>query len=186
MRRKLPIALSLFAVIGLTLVVWAVFSTPVDKPSALQAAPNAPLKQPNLSLWVPEEELKVWDPMNPNVNPVPWRVFELKRDNGERSADFRHTAIGKQVRVEGIAWGYEVKTELPKSRVIFEGGTVLVNGVDFNKPEIRGKSVRVFGSLRLETMPHPGFARQFPNYYCIDAKSFEIIDQIAEPNVVLD
>src|SRR5690606_25750934 len=155
-------------------------------PFTLRAAEKPPGDKPNLSLWVPEEVLRVWDPVNPNVSPVPWRVFGPKRADGERSAEFRHAAVGKRDQVEGIGWGYEVKTELPKSRVVFEGGTVLVKGVDFNKPEVRGKLVRVVGNLSLESMPHRGFERQFPNYYVIDAESFEVIETVTEPKVVLD
>lgn len=154
--------------------------------STVHAAGDESVKKTNLSLWVPEEELRVWDPVNPNVNPVPWRVYGPTKDGGQRSVEFRHQAVGKRVRVEGIGWGYDVDTDLPKSRVIFEGGTVLVHGVDFNKPEVRGKLVRVVGSLRRETIPHPGFERSFPHYYRIDAASFEVIDNVTDPQVVLD
>ncbi len=73
--------------------------------------------------------------------PVPWRVYGSTPDDSRGRADFRHTAVGKRVRVEGLAWGYDVDTELQKSRVIFEGGTVLVKGVDFNKPTVHGRIV---------------------------------------------
>jgi hypothetical protein len=142
-------------------------------------------KEPNLSLWVPEEELAVWDPVNPNVNPVPWRVFGPIPDEGKRTAAFRHTAIDQQVRVEGLAWGYDVETELPTSRVVFEGGTVLVEGVDFHRADVLGKTVRVVGTLRLEWMPQRGFERQFPRYYCLEAESFEVIERVTDPRVVL-
>jgi hypothetical protein len=79
-----------------------------------------------------------------------------------------------------------VKTDLPKSRVVFEGGTVLVKGADFNKPETRGRCVRVVGTLRLGEVPHRGFERRFPHYYFIDAESSEVIDRVAEPNVILE
>ena len=79
----------------------------------------------------------------------------LGSDRRQRPADFRHTAVGKRVRVEGIGWGYDVQTDLPTSRVVFEGGTILVRGVDFNKPAVRGKVVRVVGTLRLASMQHP-------------------------------
>lgn len=39
--------------------------------AARQAAEKDPVTKPNLSLSVPDEELRVWDPVNPNVNPVP-------------------------------------------------------------------------------------------------------------------
>jgi hypothetical protein len=101
---------------------------------------------------------------------------------------FPRTGSGRElfaIRVEGLAWGYGVKTELPTSRAVFEGGTVLVDGVDFNQPDVRGKLVRVTGVLRLKWMPHAGFERQLPNYYCIEAESFEVIDQVSDPKVVL-
>ena len=47
--------------------------------------------------------------------------------------------------------------------------------------------VSLLGSLRRKTIPHRrSFERQFPNYYCIDAESFEVIDPIVDPKVVLD
>jgi RNA polymerase sigma factor (sigma-70 family) len=151
------------------------------KPSPEEAASN-----PNLHLRVPEEELRVWDPVNPNVNPVPFRVYGPKGADGVRKDQFRHEAIGKRVRVEAIAWGYDVETEGPKSRVVFEGGIVLVKGVDFNKPEIRGRCISVVGTLRLGQMPHRGSERMLPNYYFIDAESFRVIDKVSEPNVILE
>jgi hypothetical protein len=150
---------------------------------SVQAAENGP-KKPNLSLWVPDQELQVWDPVNPNVNPVPWRVYSSSDDSPRGRAEFRHLAVGKRVCVEGLAWGHDVHTDLPKSRVVFEGGTVLVKGVNFNKAEVRGRIVRVVGTLLIESMPHSGFERQFPRYYCIDAEAFEIIEQATAPQVV--
>jgi hypothetical protein len=184
MRRRLPIAVSLCVFV---VVLGAVLRMPLDGRSGLQAAEDAPGKKANLSLWVPEEELKVWDPVNVNVNPVPWRVYRLKGDDGQRPGKFRHTAVGKAVCVEGIAWGYDVETNLPKSRVIFEGGTVLVKGVDFNKPDVRGRCVRLTGTLRLGSMYSLGqhFERKLPNYYYIDARSFDIVDRVTEPSVIL-
>lgn len=187
MRRILRIALSVFTLFGLAIALRTLFGTPADNRAALQAAQNAPDNKPNLSLWVPEEELRVWDPVNPNVNPIPFRVLGPKGKDGERSAQFRHEAIGKRVRVEGIAWGYDgFKTAIPKSRVVFEGGTVLVKGVELNKPAVRGKMVRVVGTLGREVIPREGFNRGFPDYYFIDAKSFEVIEKAAEPNVILE
>lgn len=92
--------------------------------------------------------------------------------------------MGKRVQVEGLAWGYDVDTHIPKSRVVFEGGTVLVKGVDFNKPELRGRIVRIVGTLLLESMSQPGFKRQLPNYYCIESETFEVIEQSTKPKVV--
>lgn len=181
-RRLFPIAL-LFAAACMAIVAWGSFGASAEESTTVRVVEDRTSKMPNLSLWVPEEELQVWDPVNPNVNPVPWRVFG-PIDDEERSAAFRHTAIDQRVRVEGLAWGYESRAEVPTSRVVFEGGTVLVDGVDFNKPEIRGKSVRVIGVLRLRSFPHRGFERQFPNYYCIESESFEVIDQVADPKVV--
>ena len=170
MRRTLPMAMwVLFMASGGMGLLWGLGRMPFRGSASLQAAEAAPRKKFNLHLWVPEEELKVWDPVNVNVNPVPWRVYGAKRDDGVRTSLFRHTAIGKSVRVEGIAWGYDVETDLPTSRVIFEGGTVMVRGEDFNRPEIRGKCVRVIGTLRLGTKTRRGFDLQYPNYYYIDA-----------------
>jgi hypothetical protein len=186
MRPALPTAFLLLAATGAALVLGEFSRTSPVGPAAVLAAEPAPARKTNLSLWVPEEELTVWDPMNPNVNPVPWRVYGAMRDDGRRESMFRHTAVGKRVRVEGIAWGYDVETDLPKSRVLFEGGVVLVRGVDFNRPQVRGRSVRVVGTLRLGAMPSPGFRRQYPNYYFLESESFMILDRVAEPNVVLE
>lgn len=174
----------LLVLAGFTAALWINGTVELERNVALHAAENGPSKKSNLSLWVPDEELLVWDPVNPNVNPVPWRVYASSVDDPRTSAEFRHLAVGKRVRVEGLAWGYDVDTDLPKSRVVFEGGTVLVKNVDFNKADVRGRVVRVVGTLLLESMPHAGFDPQFPNYYCIDAESFEIIGQAAEPKVV--
>lgn len=155
-----------------------------DRIAADQAAKNDPVEKPNLSLWIPDEELGVWDPVNTNVNPVPWRVYAPSNADPNGSAEFRHLAVGKRVRVEGLAWGYDVNTLMPKSRVVFDGGTVLVKGVDFHKPEVRGRVVRVVGTLLLESMSQPGVSRQLPKYYCLAAESFEVIEQSTEPHVV--
>ncbi len=139
----------------------------------------------DLTVRVPAADLDIWDPINVNVNPIPWRVSGPARDNGVRTSEFRHQAIGARVRVEGIAWGYDVKTDAPKSRVLFEGGVVLIKDVDFNRPGVRGKAVRVEGTLRREAFAgHPGFERRFAEYYYIDATSFEIIDAVMVPEVV--
>ena len=184
MSRQFRMWAGMLASVGLAVVLAVSSGKPFARGIDAQAADNGPAKKPNLSLWVPDEELRVWDPVNPNVNPVPWRVYGSTADDPRRRAEFRHTSVGKRVCVEGLAWGYDVDTDLPKSRVIFEGGTVLVKAVDFNKPEVRGRIVRVVGTLLLETMPHPGFERQFPNYYCIDAESLEIIERASEPDVI--
>ena len=186
MRRTLPMAMwVLFMASGGMGLLWGLGRMPFRGSASLQAAEAAPRKKFNLHLWVPEEELKVWDPVNVNVNPVPWRVYGAKRDDGVRTSLFRHTAIGKSVRVEGIAWGYDVETDLPTSRVIFEGGTVMVRGEDFNRPEIRGKCVRVIGTLRLGTKTRRGFDLQYPNYYYIDATTYDVLEQVGEPKVIL-
>lgn len=152
---------------------------------AARAAEGDPAKRPNLSLWVPDEELRVWDPVNPNVNPVPWRVFGPRRPDGLRADRFRHAAVGERVRVEGIGWGHDAKSDLPQSHVVFAGGTVLVAGADLNRPDVKGRPVRVVGTLRLGQMPRAGFQRQFPNYYYLDATGFEVIDRVTDPRVVL-
>ena len=162
-----------------------ILAHPRGRHPAARAADDS-VNKPNLSLWVPAEELTVWDPVNTNVNPVPWRVLGPVRGDGQRSAEFRHAALGKRVRVEGIGWGYDVKTDLPKSRVVFEGGTVLVKGVDLNEPALHGKIVRVVGTLRLGTMEHPGFTLTHPNYYFLEAESAKVVDRVTEPNVVLE
>ncbi len=102
----------------------------------------------------------------------------------QRPCGVSASCLGKHVQVEGLAWGYDVNTLMPKSRVIFDGGTVLVKGVDFNKAEVRGRVVRVVGTLLLESMSLPGVSRQLPKYYCIEAKSFEVVEQATDPRVV--
>lgn len=185
MRRTVKVTVLVLVVAGAATVLWPFLRTSGDRHAAAQGAENASPAKSNLHAWVPEEELTVWDPMNVNVTPVPWRVYGKKRVDGVRASMFRHTAIGKSVRVEGIAWGYDVETDLPTSRVIFEGGTVLVRGMDFNQPRIRGKSVRVIGTLRRGTMTRMGFHIQYPHYYYIDARTFDMLDQVVEPNVIL-
>src|SRR3712207_3899893 len=127
MRRTIPLSLALLALAAA--VIGSLAGGPGGGGTTTHAAAPAAGKS-NLSLWVPEEELTVWDPVNPNVNPVPWRVYGgPARPDGTRPDQFRHAAVGRRVRVEGIAWGYDVKTDLPKSRVLFEGGAALVKGV---------------------------------------------------------
>jgi hypothetical protein len=184
MRRIGQVTVRVLVVFGAATVLWPLLRGGDGHMAAL-AGGNASSKTSNLHLWVPEEELTVWDPINVNVNPVPWRVYGKKREDGVRESMFRHTAVGKSVRVEGIAWGYDVETDLPTSRVVFEGGTVLVRGVDFTHPAMRGKSVRVIGTLRRGTMTPRRFVRQYPHYYYIDARTFKALDRVVEPNVIL-
>jgi hypothetical protein len=185
MRRTAQVTLLVLAVAGAVAGLWPFLRGGGGSHAVALGGQNALSKKFNLHLWVPEEDLTVWDPINVNVNPVPWRVYGKTRDDGVRESTFRHTAIGKSVRVEGIAWGYDVKTDLPTSRVIFEGGTVMVRGMDFNHPAIRGKSVRVIGTLRRGTMPRRGFDLQYPHYYYVDARTFNLLDRVVEPNVIL-
>lgn len=137
------------------------------------------------TMRVPAADLGIWDPINVNVNPVPWRVSGPADADGVRPSQFRHQALGACVQVEGIAWGYDVKTEAPRSRILFDGGVVLIKGADLNRPEVHGKLVRAVGTLRREFFKsHPGFDRQFPEYYFIDVTTFEIIDAVTSPEIV--
>jgi len=143
-----------------------------------------------ITVRVPAADLRIADLMNPNVNPIPWRVFDPTPEQGQRAATFRHQAIGEEVVVEGIAWGYVLEPEKAppgtlQSRVLFEGGLVLVKGADFNQPEIHGRLVRVEGTLQREMMPGRFRSyREFPLHYFIDVSSFEVVDAVTDPHVV--
>lgn len=153
---------------------------------AVEAAEKAG-DEPNLSFSVPEEELGIWDPINPKINPVPWYVHLPEAGEGQPSSMLRHMAIGKRVQAEGIAWGYDTsEPPFPKSQLIFDGGTVLVKGADFTAKETKGKTVRVVGTLRLHppTM-RPGIYRPTPKFYYIDAESVELVSAVSEPHVTV-
>src|SRR5690606_20729968 len=64
-----------------------------------------------ITVRVPAADLRIADLMNPNVNPIPWRVFDPTPEQGQRTATFRHQAIGEEIVVEGIAWGYVLEPE---------------------------------------------------------------------------
>lgn len=171
----------------LSLCLFATLCVPAfsqDTKSA-NVVPDTGAAKPNLHLWVPDEEMKVWDPINTNVNPVPWRLKKELPGPQNNQDIMRHHAIGKAVRVEGIAWGYDVKTEMPKSRIIFEGGTVLVDGIDLNAATYRGRLVQIVGTLELRSMAHADLKRALPFYYCVNASEVNLLSQVSEPKPVL-
>jgi hypothetical protein len=175
-------------VAGMMLFRWTARPTADDAQTPAAAADADTLTE--ITVRVPAADLRIWDPVNPNVNPIPWRVFTPADDQNERTATFRHQALGEAVVVEGIAWGYVPRPEAatsgaPQSRVLFEGGVVLIKGADFNHPEIHGRLVRVEGTLRREIIPGRfRFHREFPEYYFVDASNFAVIDAVSDPHVV--
>ena len=173
---------------GMMLFRWTARPTADDEQAIAAGADADTLTE--ITVRVPAADLRIWDPMNPNVNPIPWRVFTPADDQNERTATFRHQALGEAVVVEGIAWGYvprpgSAPSDAPQSRVLFEGGVVFVKGADFNQPEIHGRLVRVEGTLQREMIPgRLRFHREFPEYYFVDAGSFAVIDAVTDPRVV--
>jgi hypothetical protein len=172
---------------GVMLASWA-WSSAADDSRRSRAASDADALA-EITLRVPAADVRIWDPMNPNVNPIPWRVYGPAGNEDDRTAQFRHQAIGEVIVVEGIAWGYVHEpgtphSGVPTSRVLFEGGVLLAKGADFNQPDIHGRLVRIEGTLQREAIPgHPGFKRQFPEYYFVDVTDFALIEAVTDPHV---
>ncbi|MEQ8785654.1 MAG: hypothetical protein RIC55_05125 [Pirellulaceae bacterium] len=121
-------------------------------------------------------------------------------------------AVGKRVRVEGVGWhpspdSNQREGPPPESwpRVIFEGGTIYLRGVDFDKADAHGRLVRVVGTLkphdelnaRLEALHEriyggPACAVELllreplpppPRHYLLEDASLEIVERIASPRL---
>jgi hypothetical protein len=104
-------------------------------------APLAPALQPET------------DVQEASQMPVPL-VLGPAQPDGSRSITPRKDAVGKRVRVEGLAWGqpFGLKGQdgtisshvLPQ--VVHQGGSVFVKGIDFTATKALGKPVRVTGT----------------------------------------
>lgn len=115
-------------------------------------------------------------------------VYGDYTDNGGRKTIWRNDAVGKQVIVEGIAWGQpfgkkgEEGTISPWAgpHVIYDGSSIFVKGLDFTETKARGKTVRVVGTLKLNPIVHIRWGDLQPYFY-IQADSFEVIDAVTDP-----
>jgi hypothetical protein len=137
---------------------------------------------------VPEQERDV----NEAAQVSPLFVYGPLREDGSRDATWRHQAVGKKVRVEGIAWGQpwgadgEKGTVSPHAgpKVLYEGGAVFVRRVDLAAKDARGKAVRVVGTLRLEPESRTAWG-DVEKWYYIEPASFEVIERVSDPVLVL-
>jgi hypothetical protein len=92
-------------------------------------------------------------------------------------------AIGERVRAEGLAWGAGEKGL--GQRLLLDGQTVQVRGVDFSRLGVNGKPVRVLGTLRSAEVEGAGrFEQTFSSafrYPCIEAEKLEAIARVQSP-----
>ncbi len=117
------------------------------------------------------------------------------RADGSRDVAFRKDAVGKRVIVEGIAWGQPFGLKAQKGtisphagpQVIHQGGSIFVKGIDFTETKALGKPVRVTGTLQLQPELHSEFspAAGLKPYYYIQATTFESLDAVTDPYLVL-
>jgi hypothetical protein len=129
------------------------------------------------------------------ARPLPGMIYGPLRKDGSRDIAFRKSAVGKGVVVEGIAWGQpfglkgQEGTDSPwvGAQIIHQGGSIFVRGIDFTETKARGKPVRVTGTLQLEpellTRSSPTAGRK--SYYYIEATTFESLDAVTDPYLVL-
>jgi hypothetical protein len=119
-------------------------------------------------------------------------IYGPLREDGSRDVTIRKDAVGKRVIVEGIAWGQpfgrkgQEGTISPWAgpQVVHQGGSVFVKGIDFTETKARGKPVRVSGILRLDPGTNSRFGDLKP-YYFIEATTFEPLDAVTDPYLVL-
>jgi hypothetical protein len=92
--------------------------------------------------------------------------------------------------VEGVAWwrspkldGLSYTTSSPDGPyIIYHGGTIFVEGMDFTEKGERGRPVRVIGKLKR------GIYARFGNGkldYYIQPRKFQSLDAISDPHLVL-
>ena len=134
--------------------------------------------------------------MEDAAQPLPGMIYGPLRADGSRDVAFRKNAVGSRVIVEGVAWGQpsglkgQEGTVSPWAgpQVIYQGGSIFVKGIDFTETKARGKPVRVTGTLQLE--PELRFSRSsvaggLKSYYYIEATTFESLDVVTDPYLVL-
>jgi hypothetical protein len=104
--------------------------------------------------------------------------------DGEKIREPWREVVGKQVTVDGLAWGAHEKGLGP--RVILDRSAVYVENVDYLKAKVNGKLVRITGTLRFRQIdPAPQAAQSFGpksvTYYAIEVESMFLIDQVETP-----
>ena len=89
--------------------------------------------------------------------------------------------VGKEVVIQGVAWGEGERGLGP--RIVFDGGGIYVNAVDFKKKDVNGKLVEIRGALQFkEKKPNLHPRKPIKNnvtfyYYNIEAASIKVIDR---------
>lgn len=91
--------------------------------------------------------------------------------------------LGKRVQAEGLLWGAFEKGL--GQRVILDGATVYVRGIDLLNRDWNGKIARVEGVLRIASVkPAPpgasGYGDDF-SYFYIEADRVERIERVDSP-----
>ena len=91
--------------------------------------------------------------------------------------------IGKRVVAEGLAWGAMVKGL--GERIVLPSGTPLYfTGGKFREQHKNGRTVRVTGRLKVETMEAAppgaqGYSERF-QYYALEVESIQIIEEVRQ------
>ena len=89
--------------------------------------------------------------------------------------------VGKRVVAEGLAWGAMAKG-LGERLVLPSGTPLYFTGEKFRKQHKNGRTVRVTGRLKIETMEAAppgtqGYTDGF-QYYAIEIESIRVIDEV--------
>ncbi len=96
--------------------------------------------------------------------------------------------VGKQVTVEGLAWGAMSKG-LGERVVLPSGIPFYFTGGKYREQHKNGRTVRVVGRLKIETMePAPEGAQGYTDrfqYYALEVESIQVIEEVREEFPVL-
>ncbi len=104
----------------------------------------------------------------------------LEQKMPTRLIDSLDNAVGREVIVEGLAWGYMNKG-LSNWVMTGQGQRLYISGIDFE--QLNGRLVRLTGTLRKKRMEAAppgaqGYGRAF-EYFTIEVTSAEVIDQVS-------
>ncbi len=103
--------------------------------------------------------------------------------NGEKVSKPWADVVGRQVVVEGLAWGAFEKGL--GQRVVLAQHSVYVRNIDFIKHKANGRLVRITGTLRIGRVGQSltdagGFSKEV-EYFYLDVKQWKILDQVTSP-----
>ena len=103
--------------------------------------------------------------------------------NGRKVAKPWADIVGREVVVEGLAWGAREKGL--GQRVVLANHAVYLRNIDLLKNKANGRLVRVIGTLQLGRVGKAqsgsaGFAQEF-EYYYINVDKLELVEQVSSP-----